>query len=272
MGGENVFAHKVQQEEDLLGYLKNVSALSVIQALQNDEKTCTVLLHHLANDERGGFTLYKGKLIHAWTEHLLGEEAAIELLVWDPVDATIYSMKKLPPKTIQRSIDQLTLEAFTHNDEIIAIQNPNEILRNLHLVDLDEELDFNGKEPHKKGGMTMAKDKMQGILERLSELGGYEGSAIISDEGLIMASHFIKEQPEDVVAALVQETVNMAQKVIEQAKWGKLDNLVIESQDDHKLILYRTKLGFVVLFGNKSLNLGLARVTVDEAAEDLEKA
>jgi predicted regulator of Ras-like GTPase activity (Roadblock/LC7/MglB family) len=266
MGGENVFAHKVQQEEDLLGYLKNVSTLTVIQALQSDEKTCTVLLFHHNNGERGGFTLYKGQLIHAWTEHLLGEEAAIEILVWNPVDASIYTMKKLPPKTIHRSLDELTLEAFTHNDEILVLHNPHEILKDLHLEELEVDVDH-----HKKGGSTMAKDKLRSVLESLSELGGYEGSAIISDEGLIMASHFIKEQPEDVVAALVQETVNMAQKVIEQAKWGKLDNLVIESQDDHKLILYKTKLGFVALFGNKSLNLGLARVTVDDAAENLEK-
>jgi predicted regulator of Ras-like GTPase activity (Roadblock/LC7/MglB family) len=128
------------------------------------------------------------------------------------------------------------------------------------------------RKSEEKGGDSMAQDKFHKVLEQLSGLSGFEGAVVISEEGLVMASHFIKEQPEDVVAALIQETVNMAQQVIEQAKWGILDNLVIETEDDHKLILYRTKFGYVALLGNKNLNLGLARVTVDEAAEELEKS
>lgn len=45
--------------------------------------------------------------------------------------------------------------------------------------------------------------------------------------------------------------------------------MVIEGENG-KMVLYKTKIGFVVIFGNKNVNLGLARVTLDEAADQVD--
>ena len=108
------------------------------------------------------------------------------------------------------------------------------------------------------------------VLENLSQLAGFEGGAIVSDEGLIIASRFAKKMPEEKEAALISETVRLAKRVTAEAGWGELDNMVIEGTNG-KLVLYKTKLGFVAVFGSKDLNLGLARVTLDEASQELDK-
>ena len=109
------------------------------------------------------------------------------------------------------------------------------------------------------------------ILEELAGVTGFEGAAAISEEGLVLASRFVTDVDEEKFAAFAQEAVSMAQNVVETMGWGSLDNMTLESEDKHKLVLYRTKFGFVALFGNKSLNLGMARLKVDEAAEELEE-
>ena len=109
------------------------------------------------------------------------------------------------------------------------------------------------------------------VLDELSGLAGFEGAAIVSDDGLIIASRFVKKYAQDKVAALIAETLRGAKKVTTEAGWGEPDNMVIEG-DSGKLVLYKTRFGFVAVFGNKELNLGLARVSLDEAAEDLDEA
>ena len=182
------------------------------------------------------------------------EEALREVLSWK--DAQI-SFEELDTKTVDPRmkvrVEEALLDFHAHLDEE-AVRDAERLTG----VDL-------------KGGLAMPKEKVyEKILDELSGLAGFEGAAIVSDDGLIIASRFVKKYAQDKVAALIAETLRGAKKVTTEAGWGEPDNMVIEG-DSGKLVLYKTRFGFVAVFGNKELNLGLARVTLDEAAEDLDK-
>ncbi len=219
-------------------------------------------MYLVSGDGREGKVWVKdGVLIHAWTKDgLVGEEALMSMLNWSP--GTIQFVEKWDEPTV--SIGK-PLQDF-----LLEVEGLGEGATNIDKIfefSVEELLE----EPSKKGGEEMAGKNMEKVLEALAALSGFEGAAVVSDEGLILASKFVKKYAQDKVAALVSETLNLAKKVVKEADWGDLDNMLIESGKGSKMVIYKTDLGFIVLIGSGDLNLGLARVTVDEAAETLDE-
>ncbi len=256
---------KPAPDDGMIGFFRGLSLYSLLKALEQEGKT--TYLEITKDHLRGEVYVKQGKILHATLGQKDGDDAVRSMLQWGDVDVTLYTLLKDPPVTVNRSVDELFIEALTELDEA-------------HTIDrdvLDREVGHAVQQvgtlwqPLKTGGAAMAVD-FEKVLESLAELPGFEGAAVISDEGLLMASRFAVNADEEKFAAFVQEAVQMAQNVVSTMGWGTLDNMVIESDDKHKLVLYSTKFGYVALFGGKGLNLGMARVRVDEAAEELEEA
>ncbi len=187
--------------------------------------------------------------------NLTAEKALEEVLSWENPQISFEEMdlSKVEHR-VNIPVEEALLGLHAHMDEK-AVENA-ERLTGLEL----------------KGGLAMAKENLyEKILDELSGLAGFEGAAVVSDDGLIIASRFVKKYAQDKVAALIAETLRGAKRVTTEAGWGEPDNMVIEGESG-KLVLYKTKLGFVAVFGSPELNLGLARVTLDEVAENLDKA
>ncbi len=200
--------------------------------------------------------IVNGRLVDVRVDgrELGAEEALEEVLSWKDAQISFeeIDLDRVDPR-MDIPIEEALLDFHAHVDEE-AVQDAERLTG----FDL-------------KGGLAMAKDNLyEKILDELSGLAGFEGAAIVSDDGLIIASRFVKKYAQDKVAALIAETLRGAKRVTTEAGWGEPDNMVIEG-DTGKLVLYKTKFGFVAVFGNRELNLGLARVTLDEAAEDLDK-
>ena len=251
----------------IIGFLRDISPYAILKALEQEARTCQVDFHV---GERLVGTVYvrEGEIVHAVTDGKEGDEALRLILEHPEIDVVLYEMSSESlPHTVQRSLDALLLEALKNQDEhrkIVEQLPGEEVLGQL------EKMAWGGTKGVEQGGKTMA-NTVEKILEELSGVTGFEGAAAISEEGLVLASRFVTDVDEEKFAAFAQEAVTMAQNVVEIMGWGSLDNMTLESEDKHKLVLYRTKFGFVALFGNKSLNLGMARLKVDEAAEELEE-
>ncbi len=114
-----------------------------------------------------------------------------------------------------------------------------------------------------------APEKFEKVLDKLSSLSGVEAAGIVSEDGLILAARAVRNIPEEKLAALLTDVVKVAEKVAKLANWGEIDNLIIEG-DRGKAVVYTTKYGYVAIFGSNDLNLGLARVTAEEAVDILE--
>ena len=116
--------------------------------------------------------------------------------------------------------------------------------------------------------------KQEAIDKILAELDGVDGSwggALLSKDGMIIASRFDKRYADDKVAALVSSAIATTNKIIKEAVFGVLDTLLIEGTDG-KLAIISSKTGrvFIALIGTRDLNIGLARISLEDAMEDLE--
>ncbi|GEM_PF-6319732 len=121
----------------------------------------------------------------------------------------------------------------------------------------------------KQGGEIMPGQKeIEKALELLSGIEGSEGAAVVSDEGLVLDARLDKKYNPDKIGALISVALEAAEKVTKEAGWGEADNMVVEGNEG-KMVIYSIPMGFIVLLGKKTMNLGLARMQVDQAAEIL---
>jgi CheY-like chemotaxis protein/predicted regulator of Ras-like GTPase activity (Roadblock/LC7/MglB family) len=100
------------------GTMTGFSVGSFLQLIEMEEKTC--LLEVSAKGKKGLFFFDHGLLFDAVSGRLIGEEAAIEMIMWNQVSL---SFKSLPDKKIMRRINSelmpIMMEASRRKDEKI---------------------------------------------------------------------------------------------------------------------------------------------------------
>lgn len=98
------------------GTMTGFSVGSFLQLIEMEEKTC--LLEVSARGKKGLFYFDRGILYDAVSGRLIGEEAAIEMIMWNQVS---FSFKSLPDKKIMRRINSelmpIMMEASRRKDE-----------------------------------------------------------------------------------------------------------------------------------------------------------
>jgi predicted regulator of Ras-like GTPase activity (Roadblock/LC7/MglB family) len=98
------------------GTMTGFSVGSFLQLIEMEEKTC--LLEVSARGKKGLFYFDRGVLFDAVSDKLIGEEAAIEIIMWNQVSL---SFKNLPDKKIMRRINSdlmpIMMEASRRKDE-----------------------------------------------------------------------------------------------------------------------------------------------------------
>jgi len=98
------------------GTMTGFSVGSFLQLIEMEEKTC--LLEVSARGKKGLFYFDRGVLFDAVSGRLIGEEAAIEMIMWNQVSL---SFKSLPDKKIMRRINSdlmpIMMEASRRKDE-----------------------------------------------------------------------------------------------------------------------------------------------------------
>jgi len=98
------------------GTMTGFSVGSFLQLIEMEEKTC--LLEVSARGKKGLFYFDRGILFDAVSGRLIGEEAAIEMIMWNQVSL---SFKSLPDKKIMRRINSelmpIMMEASRRKDE-----------------------------------------------------------------------------------------------------------------------------------------------------------
>ena len=111
------------------------------------------------------------------------------------------------------------------------------------------------------------------ILGTVSQVDGSFGATLVSADGMVIASRLDKRFTEEKMAALTAASVHTAQKVIDEAGFGDADTMLIEGTEGKMCLIYNPKNGiFLCLLGDKTLNIGMARLALDEAMEALEQA
>jgi predicted regulator of Ras-like GTPase activity (Roadblock/LC7/MglB family) len=109
---------------------------------------------------------------------------------------------------------------------------------------------------------------MEKHLRELNKIPGVKGSAIISNEGLMVLSLLPSETDADAVAGMCASNFRNSTTVAKVLNAGKTKKVIIET-DNSFIIFASIGNGFLAVLAEKDVNLGLLKIRIDKAVREI---
>ncbi|MCC7573134.1 MAG: roadblock/LC7 domain-containing protein [Candidatus Methanofastidiosum sp.] len=113
------------------------------------------------------------------------------------------------------------------------------------------------------------------LTEMLKELSGtspdIEASAIVSTDGLVIASALPKDVEEDRVAAMSAAMLSLGERTSKELMKGSLEEVFVKGQNGYILLLGAGEEAVLTALARKDAKLGLVFLDMKRAAEEIGK-
>ena len=276
---------QVLQQGAQSGSMTGISVASFLQLLEMEEKTA--LIEVQTTGKKGLFYFHEGALYDAVCGEKLGEEAAIEMILWDKVRI---QFKQLPDKKILRRIQTdimpLLMEAYRRKDEARAdeeVQEPaaHDVVPSRRNADVVIDMQLDGNFPETASILPMASEAAspssfplipyyeKGIQELASEIRAAAYVGIVDADGIPLTE--IQAVPGSWAAfsAKAAELIQTAEQTVREIGPGKPQEIILQTETHW--ILCRpvdTSLRLVVATGKKA-QLGAVRLALARCVEQM---
>ncbi len=118
----------------------------------------------------------------------------------------------------------------------------------------------------------MNEKAMTAVLEYLNESSGeIKGSAVVSGDGLTMASILPSDIDEDKVGAMAAAMASLGERVSEELEQGTPEQVLVRSSEGYLLLVKAGEEAVLATLAGKNAKLGLIFLDVKRAAKELEK-
>jgi predicted regulator of Ras-like GTPase activity (Roadblock/LC7/MglB family) len=120
--------------------------------------------------------------------------------------------------------------------------------------------------------MASRTESMTKILKELQKgTPDIEASAIVSVDGLIMASALPQDVEEDRVAAMSAAMLSLGERTAQELNRGKLDQVFIRGEEGYVLLMNAGEDAVLTALVTKDAKLGLVFLDMKRAVDELEK-
>ena len=113
------------------------------------------------------------------------------------------------------------------------------------------------------------------LIERLRDLqassGDIEASAVVSVDGLIMASSLPANIEEDRVSAMSAAMISLGERIAEELSRGQLDQVYIHGSQGYIVLMSVGQEAVLTTLAHSNAKLGLIFLDMRRAVEDLAK-
>lgn len=121
----------------------------------------------------------------------------------------------------------------------------------------------------------MAKSRAQLMVERLRELQAsspdIEASAVVSIDGLPMASALPQGIEEDRVSAMSAAMLSLGERIAAELGRGRLEQVYIKGENGYVILMAIGEEAVLTVLAREQSKLGLIFLDMRRAVEDLEK-
>jgi hypothetical protein len=119
--------------------------------------------------------------------------------------------------------------------------------------------------------MTTIKEMMEKILNDLKNVGDIEASAIVSRDGLLMASNISSNVRAETFAAMSATMLGAAETATSELKKGVPERVIIESKEGKVIAAGAGPKALLIAMMRPEAGLGLALVEMGKAAEKVKQ-
>lgn len=117
---------------------------------------------------------------------------------------------------------------------------------------------------------TSKSDALNTILNTLSASSGdIEASAVISSDGLMIASNFPAGLDEDRVAAMAAALLSMSERASSELSRGELDQIFVKGENGNLILVTAGNEGVLTTLTASSAKLGLVFLDMKRAAQEI---
>ncbi|MFZ4815108.1 MAG: roadblock/LC7 domain-containing protein [Phototrophicaceae bacterium] len=120
----------------------------------------------------------------------------------------------------------------------------------------------------------MAKSRTEQLVERLSELrassGDVEAAAIVSVDGLSMASIMPPQIEEDRVSAMSAAMISLGERIASELGRGELEQVYVKGQSGYVILTSVGEEAVLTVMARKEAKLGLIFLDIGRTVEALE--
>ena len=121
----------------------------------------------------------------------------------------------------------------------------------------------------------MTKSRTEQMVERLRDLQSssqaVEAAAVVSIDGLSMASSMPADVEEDRVAAMSAAMISLGERIASELGRGSLDQVYIKGEKGFVVLMSVGEEAVLTVLANKDAKLGLVFLDMKRAVEDLQK-
>jgi len=121
----------------------------------------------------------------------------------------------------------------------------------------------------------MEKTRTESMVDRLRQLQGrtpdIEASAVVSVDGLIMASSLPAGVEEDRVSAMSAAMLSLGERIATELGRGMLDEVYIHGTDGYVLLMASGRDAVLTVLAREQAKLGLVLLEMRRAVGDLER-
>lgn len=110
------------------------------------------------------------------------------------------------------------------------------------------------------------KEKLNKILEELDKIGDITGSAVISTDGLLIASNLGQGIDTDTFAAMSAAMQGAAETATLELKQGSLKQIIVETEKSKIITIASGEKAILVILAAPKINLGLALLELGKAS------
>jgi hypothetical protein len=116
---------------------------------------------------------------------------------------------------------------------------------------------------------TTKKEQLEKILSDLKKVGGIINSAVVSRDGLLVASDLTKTVDADTFAAMSAAMEGAAETAVSELKQGELRQIIIDADEGKLITLSAGKKAILVVLARPDINLGLILLELGRASGKL---
>lgn len=107
------------------------------------------------------------------------------------------------------------------------------------------------------------------LLDLQSSSSDIEASAVVSVDGLIIASHLPQGLEEERIAAMSAALLSMGERITVELKRGELEQLYVKGKDGYFLSRHAGPHAVLIAMARQNAKLGLIFFDLNKAADDI---
>jgi predicted regulator of Ras-like GTPase activity (Roadblock/LC7/MglB family) len=122
---------------------------------------------------------------------------------------------------------------------------------------------------------TLARSRTEQLVDRLSELqrssGDVEAAAVVSVDGLSMASIMPPGIEEDRVSAMSAAMISLGERIASELGRGELEQVYVKGENGYVILTSVGEEAVLTVMARQEAKLGLIFLDIGRTVEDLEK-